>query len=50
MIAVVPALAVGAMGDAYGLRTALLWSAGLATLGIPFVLFLPADGDRRRKG
>jgi FSR family fosmidomycin resistance protein-like MFS transporter len=34
-------LVVGAMGDHMGLRTAYLWCAGLATLGLPFVFLLP---------
>ena len=34
-------LAVGALGDAFGLRLAFFWCAGLAALGIPFVLLLP---------
>jgi FSR family fosmidomycin resistance protein-like MFS transporter len=37
-------LAVGAMGDAMGLRDAYLWCAGLALLGLPFLLLLPARG------
>ena len=42
-------LAVGALGDAIGLRSTYLWCAGLATLGLPFVFLLPggahlADG------
>jgi FSR family fosmidomycin resistance protein-like MFS transporter len=40
-------LAVGAMGDAFGLRTVYLWCAGLAFLGLPFVLLLPKS---RRRG
>jgi len=34
-------LAVGAMGDAIGLRLTLYLCAALATLGIPFVRMLP---------
>jgi FSR family fosmidomycin resistance protein-like MFS transporter len=34
-------LAVGALGDAFGLHTTYLWCAGLAVLGLPFVLMLP---------
>ena len=34
-------LAVGAMGDRLGLHTALLWCAGLAALGLPFVFVIP---------
>jgi len=36
-------LAVGAMGDAMGLRAAYAWCAGFAALGLPFVLVLPAS-------
>lgn len=36
-------LAVGAMGDAMGLRSAYLWCAGFAVLGLPFVFLLPAS-------
>jgi FSR family fosmidomycin resistance protein-like MFS transporter len=39
-------LAVGAMGDAMGLRDAYLWCAGLALLSLPFVLLLPPDRAR----
>lgn len=39
-------LAVGAMGDAFGLRFAFLACAGLAALGLPFVLLLPRDAVR----
>jgi FSR family fosmidomycin resistance protein-like MFS transporter len=39
-------LAVGAMGDAVGLRQAYLWCAGLALLSVPFVLLLPSDRGR----
>ena len=41
-------LAVGAMGDAMGLRAAYVWCAWLAALGLPFVLVLPASRNRRR--
>jgi FSR family fosmidomycin resistance protein-like MFS transporter len=34
-------LAVGAMGDHMGLRSAYLWCAGFATFGLPFVFLLP---------
>jgi FSR family fosmidomycin resistance protein-like MFS transporter len=34
-------LVVGAMGDAVGLRTAYLWCAALAALGLPFVFLIP---------
>jgi FSR family fosmidomycin resistance protein-like MFS transporter len=34
-------LVVGVMGDHLGLRTAYLWCAGFATLGLPFVFLLP---------
>ena len=36
-------LAVGAMGDAIGLRETYLWCAGLALLSLPFVLLLPSS-------
>jgi FSR family fosmidomycin resistance protein-like MFS transporter len=39
-------LAVGAMGDAMGLRNAYFWCAGLALLSLPFVLLLPSDRGR----
>ncbi|MFQ5792869.1 MAG: MFS transporter, partial [Acidobacteriota bacterium] len=39
-------LAVGAMGDAVGLRTTYLWCAGLAVLGLPFLLLLPSNARR----
>ena len=35
-------LVVGAMGDAIGLRATYVWCAGLAALGLPGVLLLPA--------
>jgi FSR family fosmidomycin resistance protein-like MFS transporter len=34
-------LAVGAMGDAVGLKTAYVWCALLAALGLPFVFLVP---------
>jgi FSR family fosmidomycin resistance protein-like MFS transporter len=34
-------IAVGAMADRWGLRTAFQWSALLGFLGLPFVLLLP---------
>ncbi len=37
-------LAVGALGDALGLRVAFFWCAGFAALGVPFVLLLPRSG------
>jgi FSR family fosmidomycin resistance protein-like MFS transporter len=40
-------LAVGAMGDAVGLKTAYVWCALLAALGLPFVFLVPR---RRRAG
>jgi len=38
-------LAVGAMGDAIGLRDTYLWCAGLALLSLPFLLFLPSKKE-----
>jgi FSR family fosmidomycin resistance protein-like MFS transporter len=35
-------LAVGALGDAIGLRSTYYWCAGLATLGLPFVFLVPS--------
>jgi FSR family fosmidomycin resistance protein-like MFS transporter len=32
---------VGLVGDYLGLRTAFIWSAALALLGVPFIFFLP---------
>jgi hypothetical protein len=40
-------LAVGAMGDALGLRAAYVWCAWLAALGLPFVLVLPPSRNHR---
>lgn len=40
-------LAVGAMGDQLGLRTAYLWCAAFATLGLPFVFLLPRSSPGR---
>jgi FSR family fosmidomycin resistance protein-like MFS transporter len=40
-------LAVGAMGDAMGLKTAYVWCAWLAALGLPFVLILPPSQNRK---
>lgn len=37
-------LVVGAMGDAFGLHTTYLCCAGMALIGLPFVLMLPAGG------
>lgn len=36
-------LVVGAMGDAFGLRTTYYWCAAIACLGLPFVLLLPRN-------
>ena len=36
-------LMVGALGDAVGLHITFLACAGLAALGLPFVLLLPRD-------
>jgi FSR family fosmidomycin resistance protein-like MFS transporter len=36
-------IAVGALGDTVGLRTAFTWSALLALGGVPFIYFLPRD-------
>ena len=40
-------LVVGIMGDYLGLRTAYLWCAGFATLGLPFVFLLPRGESNR---
>jgi len=42
VIRAVVILAVGALGDAFGLRPAFTMCAVLALLGVPFVLWLPA--------
>ena len=38
------------MGDAFGLHTAFLACAGIAALGLPFILLLPRDADRAASG
>jgi MFS transporter, FSR family, fosmidomycin resistance protein len=40
-------LAVGALGDALGLRTAFYLCAGFAVLGVPFVLLLPKEAGEQ---
>lgn len=39
-------IAVGAMGDALGLRTAYVWCSVLAAVGLPFLFILPKTSDR----
>ncbi|MEJ2721410.1 MAG: MFS transporter [bacterium] len=41
-------LAVGGIGDLFGLRSAFIGCAGLAVLGLPFVFLLPPDRERSR--
>lgn len=39
--AIVATIGVGVLGDAVGLRTALLFGVGISSLALPFVLVLP---------
>jgi predicted MFS family arabinose efflux permease len=38
------AMIIGAMGDMFGLRTAIWWSALIVMLSVPFIVLLPETG------
>ncbi len=43
-------LAIGALGDRYGLQTAFLWGALVSLLSLPAILLLPEYAGRRIEG